>query len=100
LRRMNFPEPVTLTRLAMAVCVFSFCFMTFFLDGVLQPQIQTITDAPSEAQRSLSPERTPYRVLKEYTIVSWLLQGGIFTDSQRTRATLAVALAANWPGEI
>ena len=31
LRRINFPEPVTLTRLAMALCVFSFCFITFFL---------------------------------------------------------------------
>jgi hypothetical protein len=76
LRRINLPEPVTLTRLAMAVCVFSFCFITFFLDGVLQPQNQSITDAPSEAQRSLSPERTPYHLPKEYTIVARLPQGG------------------------
>ncbi len=27
LRRMNLPEPVILTRLAIALCVLSFCFM-------------------------------------------------------------------------
>src|SRR6266516_6633082 len=31
LRRITLPEPVTLTRFAIAVCVFSFCFITFFL---------------------------------------------------------------------
>ena len=28
LRRMTLPEPVTLTRFDMALCVFSFCFIT------------------------------------------------------------------------
>src|SRR5215469_18927985 len=58
LRRIILPEPVTLTRFAIAVCVFNFCFMTYFL---LQRGIATsnrsITIAPSKAQRSLSPER-------------------------------------------
>lgn len=31
LRRISFPEPVILMRFDIALCVFSFCFMIFFL---------------------------------------------------------------------
>jgi hypothetical protein len=35
LRRINLPEPVILTRFAMALCVFSFCFMTLLSGGAI-----------------------------------------------------------------
>lgn len=41
LRRINFPVPVILTRFAMALCVFSFCFM-FLLSCSLADEVWAI----------------------------------------------------------
>src|SRR6266571_3556055 len=78
LRRINLPEAVILTRLAIALCVFSFCFINssfFSLRGYLFLQSNSNpvllssvslhlnerrTLCSLKAQSSLSPEQAPH----------------------------------------
>src|SRR5436190_20052842 len=66
LRRMTLPEPVTLTRFDMALCVFSFCFITLL--SVLAGQSNTFNKKLrfSLCEREAHKGKAVYGVIVEF----------------------------------